>query len=96
MAMIWHTPSCPELPPELAAIVRQELMDQAFKARECYSCLSPLRDPSSTYCSVGCRASMAAHPNSHGTVDRALVINLPSLAVFVQHPDCQRYAAHAA
>jgi hypothetical protein len=84
---MWTKPTITELPTAEGRIVRARLLDQAHHDRECWCCLAPLRDRTSTYCSASCREEMG----DAGTVDwpGALVIVLhrliPTAAAEVLH-----------
>jgi hypothetical protein len=75
--MRWTTPTYHEITGAKAATIRARLRHQAYHDRECWCCLTPLRDRTSTYCSTTCREEMG----DAGAVDwpGALVIVLHRL-----------------
>jgi hypothetical protein len=88
-------PSYVEITCVEARMIRQGLRQQAYRDRECWTCLAPLRDRTSTYCSQACAVEM----QDPGDVDLparvvALVIRLPQL-VSIVYREARRVAAVA-
>jgi hypothetical protein len=79
--MSWSKPSYVEITGAAARQIRDDLREQAYRDRVCWSCEMPLRDRTSTYCSAACRDEMQDPGDVQlpaGVV--ALVIRLPQLA----------------
>jgi hypothetical protein len=90
--MTWSKPTYLEITGTAAQAIRADLRQQVFDDRECWGCLAPLRDRTSTFCSTACREEMG----DEGDVDLpALVVNLAAL-LFVTTPAMRGHHAAAA
>jgi hypothetical protein len=56
--MTWTRPAYLEITGTQVLAIRTGLREQAFQDRQCFGCLTPLRDRTSTYCSAACRDEM--------------------------------------
>jgi hypothetical protein len=91
--MTWTKPTYVEITGAEAQAIRADVRRQAFNDRECFGCLAPLRDRTSTYCSRACAEEMG----DPGDVDLpALVVNLAALLFVAPAMKVQHHAAATA
>jgi hypothetical protein len=76
-----------------AMAIRDDLREQAYRDRECWGCLAPLRDRTSTYCSHACAEEMQDSGDVDLPAGVALFIRLPQLVRAVNQEARQHAAA---